>query len=104
MIIGVGGPASMIGFDYSKESFKPQELGAVNGLINVGAFIAALIMMGVIGSVIDVLGGPKLDSLDNFRIAFLAQLLVSGFGIAGLLVSRRMMRNNRGTKQLPSKC
>ncbi len=94
MIIGVGGPASMIGFDYSKESFKPQELGAVNGLINVGAFIAALIMMGVVGSVIDVLGGPKLYSLDNFRIAFLAQLLVSGFGIAGLLVSRCMMRNN----------
>lgn len=100
MIIGIGGPASMIGFDYSREYFKPQELGAVNGLINVGAFIAALLMMGVIGAVIDFLGGEQLYSLENFRVAFLAQLVILGAGLVGLFASRRALRNNSGRQSV----
>lgn len=90
----------MIGFDYSREYFKPQELGAVNGLINVGAFIAALLMMGVIGAVIDFLGGAQLYSLENFRVAFLAQLVILGAGLVGLFASRRALRNNSGRQSV----
>lgn len=93
LLIGVGGPASMIAFDYSKERFPPEELGVTNGLINVGGFLASLMMMWLIGFCLDTLGGANVYSLDNFRVAFALQLLVSLVGIAGLLLSGRVLRN-----------
>jgi MFS family permease len=93
LLIGVGGPASMIAFDYSKERFPPEELGVTNGLINVGGFLASLMMMWLIGFCLDTLGGANVYSLDNFRVAFALPLLVSLVGIAGLLLSGRVLRN-----------
>jgi ABC-type antimicrobial peptide transport system permease subunit len=83
----------MIAFDYSKERFPAEELGVTNGLINVGGFLASLMMMWLIGFCLDTLGGANVYSLDNFRIAFALQLLVSLVGIAGLLLSGRALRN-----------
>ena len=96
IVIGVGGPASMIAFDYSKERFPTNELGATNGVINVGGFLAALTMIFLIGTTLDLLGGENLYSMDNFRVAFAAQLLITVIGIAGLFASRVALRNTLG--------
>jgi MFS family permease len=93
VLIGIGGPASMVAFDYSKERFPPAELGATNGLINVGGFLASLVMMWLIGFALDSLGGDVVFSLENFRVAFALQLIVSLVGIAGLVLSGRAIRN-----------
>jgi MFS family permease len=93
VLIGIGGPASMVAFDYSKESFPPAELGVTNGLINVGGFLASLVMMWLIGFCLDSLGGDVVYSLENFRVAFALQLIVSLVGIAGLILSGRVIRN-----------
>jgi sugar phosphate permease len=95
MTIGVGGPASMVAFDYSKEAFVPSELGATNGLINVGGFLAALVMMWIVGVALDALPGPVLYSFEHFRIAFALQLVVTLFGLLGLVWSLRAQRNKR---------
>jgi hypothetical protein len=50
-------------------------------------------MMWLIGFCLDTLGGANVYSLDNFRVAFALQLLVSLVGIAGLLLSGRALRN-----------
>ena len=97
-IIGVGGPSSMVAFDFSKEAFPASELGATNGLINVGGFLASLTMMWLIGFSLDLQGGPNLYSLDHFRLAFALQLVVTAIGLAGLYVSARRLRNKTLTQ------
>jgi hypothetical protein len=83
----------MIAFDYSKERFPTNELGATNGVINVGGFLAALSMIFLIGSTLDFLGGENLYSMDNFRVAFSVQLIITVIGVAGLVLSRLAIRN-----------
>ncbi|MCX8530301.1 MAG: MFS transporter, partial [Rhodoluna sp.] len=95
MIIGVGGPSSMVAFDYSKEAFPANELGATNGLINVGGFLASLTMMWIIGFSLDAQGGPVLYTLDHFKIAFLLQLVVTVLGVIGFAWCLRLLRNNQ---------
>jgi MFS family permease len=95
MIIGVGGPSSMVSFDYSKEAFPSSELGATNGLINVGGFLASLTMMWIIGVSLDAQGGQALYTLEHFKIAFLLQLVVTALGVIGFVWSLRLLRNNR---------
>lgn len=100
MIIGVGGPSSMIAFDYSKEAFSANELGATNGLINVGGFLASLTMMWIVGLSLDLQGGPNLYTLEHFRVAFALQLVVTGIGLVGFLLSWRSFRNTFPSKTL----
>ena len=92
-VIGVGGPSSMVAFDFSKEAFPASELGATNGLINVGGFLASLLMMWIVGVALDIQGGSNLYSMQNFRFAFLLQLSITGIGLVGLFVSRAALRN-----------
>lgn len=93
VVIGVGGPSSMIAFDFSKEAIEPRELGAANGLINVGGFLAALTMMFLIGLALDLNSAGALYTLSNFRVAFTMQFLVLGLGLTGFLYSAKRMRN-----------
>jgi MFS family permease len=92
MVIAVGGPSSMIAFDYSKESIPARELGASNGLINSGGFLAALTMMAIVGVVLDLQGGSKIYTNSHFHFAFAWMLLVTAVGLVGLFVSGRKLR------------
>jgi sugar phosphate permease len=100
VVIGAGGPGSLIGFDFAR-TFNPlRSLGSANGIVNVGGFLAAFTMMFLIGIVLDLLdtarGGSgvpsELYSLSSFRIAFLVQYLVVGAGMIFLIRARRQTR------------
>jgi sugar phosphate permease len=100
VVIGAGGPGSLIGFDFAR-TFNPlRSLGSATGIVNVGGFLAAFTMMFLIGVVLDVLdstrggtGDPgELYSLASFRIAFLVQYLVVGLGMMFLIRARRQTR------------
>ncbi|MFO7688988.1 MAG: MFS transporter [Cryobacterium sp.] len=102
LTLGVGGPGALIGFDFAR-TFNPQHsLGAANGVVNVGGFMASFIMMLLIGLLLDVQDGWRvaggqdsaLYSLDSFRIAFLAQYVVIGFGVLMLVRTRRRIRRH----------
>jgi len=97
LVIAVGGPGSLIGFDFAR-SFNPRRaIGSASGIVNVGGFLAAFVMMLLIGLVLDLLdrmhggtGAPtELYSLSSFRIAFLVQYLVVGVAVVFLLIARR---------------
>ncbi len=100
LVIAVGGPGSLIGFDFAR-SFNPQRsYGSASGIVNVGGFFATFVMMLLIGLVLDLIdrmhGGTglptQLYSLDAFRVAFLVQYVVVGTGVVFLLVARRRTR------------
>lgn len=100
LTIGVGGPGSLIGFDFAR-TFNPlRSQGSANGVVNVGGFLASFVMMYAIGVILDVLdqarisGGAASDvfSWDSFRIAFLVQYVVVGTGVVFLVRARRQTR------------
>jgi MFS family permease len=98
VFLGIGGPGSLIGFDYARTYNPARSLGSANGVVNVGGFLASFVMMFLIGVVIDLLGGGatsnrELYTLDSFRIAFCVQYVVVGLGVVFLLRTRRTVRS-----------
>jgi len=100
VVLGVGGPGSLIGFDFAR-TFNPlRSLGSATGIVNVGGFLASFVMMFLVGTVLDALdtaaGGSgvpeQLYSLESFRIAFLVQYVIVGIGVVFLIQARRQTR------------
>ena len=93
--LGIGGPASQIGFDFARTFNPARRLGSANGIVNVGGFTASFTMMLLIGIVLDGLSGGDpgaLYAMDSFRIAELVQVPVVGFGVLMLLRARHRTR------------
>jgi sugar phosphate permease len=100
VVIAIGGPGSLIGFDFAR-TFNPlRNLGSATGIVNVGGFFASFVMMFLIGVILDAVyraaGGTgssaQLYSLAGFRIAFLVQYVVVGVGVVFLVIARRQTR------------
>ena len=89
VVISVGGPGSMIGFDYARTSNPGSNLGTAQGLVNIGGFLATLIVIEVMGLILDHAGGYTFDA---FRTAWLAQYPVWALSFVGVLVTRTKAR------------
>jgi sugar phosphate permease len=98
VVIAIGGPGSLIGFDFARTFNPMRNLGSATGIVNVGGFLASFVMMFLIGVVLDALnhsgGAAHLYSLAGFRVAFLVQYLVVGIGVVFLIVARRQTRRH----------
>lgn len=97
IVVGIGGPGSMIGFDFARTFNPARSLGAANGVVNIGGFLATFVMMFAIGAILDGLAGgasapAELYSWENFRIAWCVQYVVVGAGVIGLVLARRRTR------------
>jgi sugar phosphate permease len=100
VVISIGGPGSLIGFDFARTFNPARSLGSANGVVNVGGFLASFVMMFLIGAVLDLIDASKsgsgvpaeLYSFDSFRIAFLVQYVVVGIGVIFLVRARRSTR------------
>jgi sugar phosphate permease len=102
IVIAVGGPGSLIGFDFAR-TFNPlRSLGSANGIVNVGGFLASFVMMFIIGIMLDTYARATgsssnplgLYSLAGFRVAFLVQYVVIGGGVVFLMIARRQTRRH----------
>jgi MFS family permease len=85
LVISIGGPASMVAFDFSKDFVPKERLGSANGFANVGGFLASFVMMYLTGLVIDLLHNPEsgIDryNIESFRWAFATQFIVIAVGL-----------------------
>lgn len=97
VVIGIGGPGSLIGLDFARTSNPSHSLGSANGIVNSAGFFASLIMIFLIGVVLDAQVSGRspgeLYSLDSFRVAFSVQFLVIGVGVIFLVRARRRTRH-----------
>jgi MFS family permease len=98
-VLALGGPCSMIGFDFARTFNPSHRLGTATGIVNSGGFVAALLTMFLIGYLLDVqhalgLSPGGLYSLDAFRVALAVQLLVMAGGTLALLGVRRKVRRD----------
>ncbi|MEU8240448.1 MFS transporter [Actinoplanes missouriensis] len=91
--LGLGGPGSMIGFDYARTFNPPSRLGTATGVVNVGGFVASLLTILLIGLILDARTGGSADyHIDDFRVAMSVQFAVAAIGVLGILRTRRLAR------------
>ncbi|MDI6630485.1 MFS transporter [Rhodococcus cercidiphylli] len=89
VVISVGGPGSVIGFDLARTFNPSANLGTAQGMVNIGGFLASLLVIAAIGWILDAMGGY---TFDGFRVALLAQFPVWIVAIIGVLSTRRKTR------------
>jgi MFS family permease len=89
VVVSIGGPGSVIGFDFAR-TFNPSSmLGTAQGMVNMGGFIASLLVMQAMGVIIDAMGGY---SFESFRVAWTVQYAVWIVATIGILVNRKRAR------------
>jgi len=92
-VISAGGPGSMVGFDIARTFNPGATLGTAQGAVNVGGFLAALVVMQTMGMIIQASGGY---SFDSFRLAWCVQYIVWAVAVVGILITRRKARRTIG--------
>jgi MFS family permease len=97
VVLAIGGPGSMIGFDFARTFNPAHRIGTATGIVNVGGFIAALLAIFLIGLVLDVLHASgysrgDLYALEPFRIALSVQFPLLAAGAGAILATRRKVR------------
>jgi MFS family permease len=89
VVISVGGPGSMVGFDFARTFNPSATLGTAQGMVNMGGFLASLLVMQAMGQILDATGGY---SFDSFRWAWMSQYAVWALATAGILITRGKAR------------
>jgi sugar phosphate permease len=94
VVTGVGGPASMIGFDLGRTSNPPHRLGSATGIINQGGFYASLVLVIAIGVILDwrTPGSSSDFTPSAFRWAMSFQYVLWGLGLVQILRFRAKAR------------
>lgn len=100
-VIATGGPGSMIGFDFARTFNPASRRGGAVGIVNVGGFVASLLVAWAMGVVLGRAGGYTPEA---FRLAWTVQYAVWAFAFTAVLVARRRARRKlaeEGTPVLP---
>ncbi len=94
VVVGVGGPASMIGFDLGRTSNPARRMASATGIINQGGFLASLVLVIAIGLILDwrTPGGGSAYPAEAFRWAMSFQYLLWGLGLVQIWRYRRRTR------------
>ncbi|MCL8024395.1 MFS transporter [Nocardioides bruguierae] len=93
-VVGVGGPASLIGFDLARTSNPGERQGSASGLVNQGGFVASLVLVSAIGLILDwrtPAGSTDYDA-SAFRWAMSFQYVLWGLGLTQVYRLRRRTR------------
>ncbi len=91
VVLALGGPGSMIGFDYARTFNPGHRQGAAIGIVNIGGFFASLLVALAIGIVLGAVS-PEGYTPEAFRVAWTVQYAVWTTALIGLLVARRRAR------------
>jgi sugar phosphate permease len=83
VVVGVGGPASMIGFDLGRTSNPADRMASATGIINQAGFLASLLLVVGIGLVLDwrTPGSSTAYTPSAFRWAMSCQYVLWAIGL-----------------------
>lgn len=95
IMCGMGGPASMVGFDVGRTSNPDNRVGTATGLINQAGFFASLISIAMVGIILDWRTPDGLDEYpaEAFTWAMSAQYLLWGLGASQIWRYRHKVRD-----------
>jgi MFS family permease len=89
LVLSAGGPGSVVGFDIARTSNPNANLAVAQSMVNLGGFLATLLVLAVMGALMTAFGGFTPEA---FRIAWLVQYPVWAFAVVGVIVTRRKAR------------
>jgi MFS family permease len=92
LVLAVGGPGSIVGFDYARQFNPGGRQGTAVGIVNVGGFSASVAVVLAIGVLLGLVGGPDGYTPGAFRVAWCAQYAVWLVAVIGVLRCRRLTR------------
>lgn len=92
LVLAVGGPGSVVGFDYARQFNPGGRQGTAVGIVNVGGFSASLVVVLAVGVLLGAVGGPDGYTAQAFRVAWCAQYVVWLVAVVGVLRCRRLTR------------
>jgi nitrate/nitrite transporter NarK len=92
VVLASNGPGSMVGFDFARTYNPYARLGSATGIVNVGGFVASLVLIGVIGVVLDLTSRGGAYGLADLRLAFALQYPLWALGLVGVWRHRRVIR------------
>jgi MFS family permease len=89
VVLSAGGPGSVVGIDIARTTNPSSNLGVAQSMVNLGGFLATLVVLVVMGALLTAMGGFTLEA---FRVAWLVQYPVWALAVVGVLVTRRKAR------------
>jgi MFS family permease len=94
LVTGVGGPASMIGFDLGRTSNPAERLASASGIINQAGFSASLVLVISVGLILDwrTPGSSTAYTPSAFKWAMSAQYVLWSLGLLQIWRYRRRTR------------
>ena len=83
IVVGVGGPASIIGFDLARTSNPAERVASATGVVNQGGFTASLVLVVVIGLLLDAQtpGSSQAYTPEAFKVAMSFQYVLWTLGL-----------------------
>jgi hypothetical protein len=84
-LIALGGPASLIGLDLAGSYNCPERRSTSQGIANMGAFLAAITVMLVVGWILDLRTGAQPSQLLDYRVALSTIFVPIALSTLGLL-------------------
>jgi nitrate/nitrite transporter NarK len=84
-----GGPASMVAFAVARDYNRAHIVGTASGVVNVGGFLATVVVVVGFGWTLNLLGGM---SAHNLRMALLVPVAVQLFGVIRVAIWYRRVR------------
>ena len=90
--VGLGGPGSMVGFDVARTFNPASRLGSATGIVNVGGFLASLLVVLAIGVILDLQtpGGSTSYTPRAFAVAMSVQYV--GWVVGAAMIWRYRAR------------
>ncbi|MDN5750881.1 MAG: MFS transporter [Pseudonocardia sp.] len=96
VVLALGGPGSLIGFDYARTFNPGHRQGTAVGIVNIGGFLASLLVALAVGVLLGLGSGGYTP--EAFRVAWTVQYVVWVVALAGVLVARRRARRKMATE------
>jgi hypothetical protein len=86
IVLGGGGPASLVAFDLARSAVPPAQVGRASGAVNVGGFVSTITVVLLVGLALDLQGAgtPATYDLAAFRVAMLVQVPVWLVGLVAI--------------------
>jgi MFS family permease len=84
-----GGPASLVAFAVVRDYNRASIIGTASGVVNVGGFLATVVVVVAFGWTLNLLGG---STPHNLRVALLVPIAVQVFGVVRMVVWYRRVR------------
>ncbi|MFI7576050.1 nitrate/nitrite transporter [Micromonospora sp. NPDC049497] len=101
LVLAVNGPGSVIGFDYARTFNPVTRIGSATGIVNVGGFVASIVLILAVGVVLDLTtpAGRGTPDLAAFRWAFAVQYALWALGAVQVLRWRNAARRRHAAEQ-----